>query len=105
AERDSTYFLWPSAKIVSKASDDLPEPLRPVSTTSLSRGMFSVRFLRLCSRAPPIRMSSFAIAAKVPSQTIPYLNGLMENEKPGLKLCAKESHGPKTGRRGATRTR
>ena len=44
--------------MVSKASDDLPEPLNPVITTSLSRGMFSVRFLRLCSRAPPILMNS-----------------------------------------------
>src|SRR5262245_29646834 len=42
--------------MVSKASDDFPEPLKPVITTSLSRGMFSVRFFRLCSRAPPILM-------------------------------------------------
>src|ERR1035441_4684449 len=44
--------------MVSKASDDLPLPLRPVTTTSLSRGICSVRFLRLCSRAPPILMNS-----------------------------------------------
>src|SRR4051812_22118857 len=42
--------------MVSKASEDLPEPLKPVMTTSLSRGILSVRFLRLCSRAPPILM-------------------------------------------------
>src|ERR1039457_2435675 len=36
--------------MVSKAREDLPEPLKPVMTTSLSRGMFRVRFLRLCSR-------------------------------------------------------
>src|SRR5512142_1832939 len=49
--------------MVSKARDDLPEPLSPVITTSLSRGMSSVRFFRLCSRAPPIRMNSLLMAA------------------------------------------
>src|ERR1051325_6847876 len=44
--------------MVSKASEDLPEPLKPVMTTSLSRGILSVRFLRLCSRAPPILIDS-----------------------------------------------
>src|SRR5437867_4479243 len=77
--------------MVSKASDDLPEPLRPVSTTSLSRGILSVRFLRLCSRAPPIRMSSFAITADFPIKIIPYFSGRMENEKPRLDACAGES--------------
>src|ERR1700720_2084366 len=38
--------------MVSKASEDLPEPERPVNTTSLSRGMVRSTFLRLCSRAP-----------------------------------------------------
>src|SRR5690348_10319970 len=32
-------------------------------TTSRSRGMSSVRFFRLCSRAPPIRMNSLLMAA------------------------------------------
>src|SRR5271165_3811845 len=38
--------------MVSKAREDLPEPDRPVKTTSLSRGMVRSTFLRLCSRAP-----------------------------------------------------
>src|SRR5262245_31779428 len=38
--------------MVSNASDDLPEPDRPVKTTSLSRGMATSMFFRLCSRAP-----------------------------------------------------
>jgi hypothetical protein len=38
--------------MVSKASEDLPEPDRPVMTTSLSRGISTSMFLRLCSRAP-----------------------------------------------------
>src|ERR1039457_3916432 len=52
--------------MVSNAREDLPEPLKPVMTTSLSRGMFSVRFLRLCSRAPPMRMNSLLMAANFP---------------------------------------
>ena len=35
---------------------DLPEPLRPVMTTILSRGIASEIFLRLCSRAPWMAM-------------------------------------------------
>src|SRR6202012_4690255 len=38
--------------MVSKASEDLPEPDSPVNTTSLSRGISTSMFLRSCSRAP-----------------------------------------------------
>ncbi len=51
------YLRCPSAKMVSKASDDLPEPDRPVMTTSRSRGMSTSMFFRLCSRAPRTRMN------------------------------------------------
>src|SRR6266576_5193527 len=34
-------------------------------TTSLSRGMLSVRFLRLCSRAPPILMNCLLTNAAI----------------------------------------
>lgn len=51
-ERDSTYRRWPSAKIVSNASEDLPDPESPVKTMRESRGRSSETFLRLCSRAP-----------------------------------------------------
>src|SRR5260370_14398676 len=40
--------------MVSKASDDFPEPDSRVKTTSLSRGISRSMFLRLCSRAPRI---------------------------------------------------
>src|SRR5579862_2723115 len=40
--------------MVSKASEDLPEPERPVMTTRRSRGISRLMFLRLCSRAPRI---------------------------------------------------
>src|ERR1700677_1820309 len=48
--------------MVSKAKEDLPEPLKPVMTTNLSRGMERLRFLRLCWRAPPILMNSLAMS-------------------------------------------
>ena len=38
--------------MVSKASDDLPEPDSPVNTISASRGISRSTFFRLCSRAP-----------------------------------------------------
>src|ERR1051326_582333 len=47
--------------MVSKASDDFPEPERPVKTTSLSRGIERVTFLRLCSRAPRMGIWSVGI--------------------------------------------
>src|SRR5688572_12765669 len=47
--------------MVSKASEDLPEPESPVITTSLSRGISMSTFLRLCSRAPRTRIWSFGI--------------------------------------------
>ena len=43
--------------MVSKASEDLPEPDRPVNTTSWSRGISTSTFLRLCSRAPRIAIT------------------------------------------------
>src|SRR3954471_13625845 len=49
--------------MVSKASDDLPDPDRPVSTTSLSRGRSRSMFLRLCSRAPRMEMNFPAAGA------------------------------------------
>src|ERR1700736_2810408 len=38
--------------MVSKASEDFPEPLRPVMTVKLLRGISTSMFLRLCWRAP-----------------------------------------------------
>src|SRR5436190_2714879 len=38
--------------MVSKASEDLPEPDKPVNTISASRGISRSTFFRLCSRAP-----------------------------------------------------
>lgn len=38
--------------MVSKASDDFPDPDSPVTTVSLSRGIVTLMLRRLCSRAP-----------------------------------------------------
>ena len=38
--------------MVSKANEDLPEPLRPVITVRLLRGICTSMFLRLWTRAP-----------------------------------------------------
>src|SRR5579863_7766713 len=38
--------------MVSKASDDLPEPLNPVITVKVLRGIATSIFFRLCCRAP-----------------------------------------------------
>jgi hypothetical protein len=67
--------------------DDLPLPLRPVMTTSLSRGIFSVRFLRLCSRAPPILMNSLLTAPKFPNQTIDKFTGNLGRSKGEPRKC------------------
>src|SRR5204863_7828864 len=48
----------PSAKIVSKASELLPDPLGPVMTVSRSRGMSTDKPCRLCVRAPRILIHS-----------------------------------------------
>src|SRR3990167_10116022 len=54
AESDYTYLRWPSAKMVSNARDDFPEPESPVNTTILLRGISTEIFFRLCVRAPLI---------------------------------------------------
>src|SRR2546428_6840422 len=49
------YRHCPSAKIVSNASDDFPEPEAPVTTVTRSCGTASETFFRLFCRAPSIR--------------------------------------------------
>src|SRR5450759_2031016 len=44
--------------MVSKASDDLPDPLNPVITVSVLRGISTSMFFRLCCRAPCTVMRS-----------------------------------------------
>ena len=58
-ERLSTYLLCPSAYKVSNASVDLPEPDKPVITTSLFLGITTSMFFKLCNRAPLIIILCF----------------------------------------------
>src|SRR3990170_6010721 len=52
--------------MVSKASEDFPDPEMPVSTTNLSRGISTVTFFRLCSRAPRTMIRSSGILSSAP---------------------------------------
>src|SRR5271170_1209858 len=47
--------------MVSNASDDFPDPLGPVMTTSRSRGKVRLMFLRLCWRAPRTTSRSMGV--------------------------------------------
>src|SRR5580704_14922580 len=60
--------------MVSNASDDLPDPDRPVITVSESRGMTTSTFFRLCSRAPRTWMEP-AIQGPACSQNVLGLYG------------------------------
>src|SRR5919199_4571830 len=51
--------------MVSKASEDLPDPDRPVNTIRALRGRSRLTFLRLCSRAP--RMTRRSVTLRFPS--------------------------------------
>src|SRR5690348_9633370 len=55
--------------MVSNARLDLPDPERPVTTMSLSRGISTEMFLRLCTRAPctaiVVRAATLPIAVTV----------------------------------------
>src|SRR3954469_23425476 len=52
--------------MVSKASEDLPDPESPVMTTSASRGSETVTSLRLCSRAPVTTMEFWRLDIRPP---------------------------------------
>src|SRR5437879_5267090 len=62
--------------MVSKARLDLPEPERPVTTTSLSRGISTDMFFRLCTRAPctaiVVRAAALRVAGAVLAAILPF---------------------------------
>src|SRR2546423_3452951 len=75
--------------MVSKASDDFPEPESPVKTTSLSLGMDRVTFLRLCSRAPRIVIWSVGIGTPVHSFSLVTANvplAAATSRRPGASI-------------------
>ena len=47
--------------MVSKASDDFPDPLNPVTTVRVLRGISTLMFFRLCCRAPRTEILVMAI--------------------------------------------
>src|SRR5271157_2870512 len=68
--------------MVSKASDDLPEPLRPVITVKVLRGISTLMFFRLCWRAPrtlmlvrPMDDSVFGVCRSRPNSELMYPGG------------------------------
>src|SRR5262245_40455880 len=54
---------WDSAAMVSKTSELFPEPETPVNTVRRRFGISTLRSLRLLTRAPCTRISSWASAA------------------------------------------
>lgn len=54
--------------MVSKASDDFPEPETPLTTVNMPCGISQAMFFRLCVRAPRITIASLAeVKGKTPS--------------------------------------
>src|SRR6266581_4164832 len=51
--------------MVSNASEDFPDPLSPVITVSVLRGISTLMFLRLCWRAPRTEMFLMAMCGFV----------------------------------------
>src|SRR5919201_3342260 len=66
--------------MVSNASDDLPDPLRPVNTTRRSRGIERVTFFRLCSRAPRMVIRSVG-TGRVSPGSLDYETGRRRGDK------------------------
>src|SRR3954465_8528263 len=77
--------------MVSNASEDFPDPERPVKTMSVSRGSSSETLRRLCSRAP--RITSL-------SDTAPRLPASRSNDD-GVPAPLVELDGPHDGVTGA----
>src|SRR5262245_50342001 len=69
-DSDSTYRRCPSAKIVSKARLDLPEPDKPVNTIIASRGRSRLTSRRLCSRAPRMINRSCTVTPSLAAATL-----------------------------------
>src|SRR5271165_586134 len=75
--------------MVSKASDDLPEPERPVNTTSLSRGMARSMFFRLCSRAPRMVIARPPKRASTPGPSLGSRGGGEEDLALAMRLLER----------------
>src|SRR6476620_5703774 len=79
--------------MVSKASDDFPEPLTPVMTTNLLRGTTTSMFLRLCSRAPRMTMDSMCgDANSALPRPLPVLHAVEEPLRVGAVDLGREHY-------------
>src|SRR5262249_30232560 len=72
--------------MVSNASDDFPEPLRPVITTRRSRGISTERFFRLCWRAP--RTAITLLTEVIPRQRLSRQWSVLSNNRTLAGDCA-----------------
>src|SRR5688500_12469568 len=79
--------------MVSNASDDLPEPDRPVTTTSRSRGRSTSMFFRLWTRAPRTAIQSVMgcfCRNRWPAPNHPFYLPAGRPERPGWANFADE---------------
>ena len=89
------YRLWPSAKRVSKARVDFPEPETPVMTVIFPLGIRQSIFLRLWDLAPMISIY-FSITSIIIHKPIHYSNSpVRPREALPLKM-GKETQLPPT---------
>src|SRR5262245_33147370 len=79
---DASSRRCPSAYNVSNANDDFPDPLTPVTTTSLSRGISTSTFFRLFSRAPRI---SIVVRIGPSSTGVEHVRGLFDALEAALR--------------------
>src|SRR5215216_341596 len=83
--------------MVSKASEDLPEPETPVTTVSRPTGMEKEIFLRLLTRAPRTSMaSSIMVTKRLPRHTAEISGGAANSHD---NLISLEGETQRTDRR------
>src|SRR5205085_3879856 len=75
--------------MVSNASEDLPEPLRPVSTISCSRGISTSTFFRLFSLAPLMAMVSLISPLPYPYACTAHTDMNLRATLPPLQQCSR----------------
>src|SRR6187549_666050 len=86
---DASSRRCPSTYTVSKASDDFPDPLTPVTTMSLSRGISTSTFFRLFSRAPRI---SIVVRISASSACVEEIRGLFNALETALRQLERRRH-------------
>ena len=83
----------PSAKRVSNARDDFPDPDRPVTTTSLLRGIATLKFLRLFTRALLIIINCLGSRS---SSKVLELEGILIRKSQGTDIFMAQNGQTKT---------